>query len=224
MRRSRLLISMAGLAAFIACMDATGPDPGLQALDGMAPWVRHLNADKDGDGYGDSELNILAMADDSPRLVTYRKTFKACKSKSQKLQIGYLAKPDVVTGLFLELEIPKYSLSRMPNGRRIASWECVWITATIDPDNMVVKFEPEGLRFRSSKPAKLRMWYTYANLDLNGDGVVDHKDEEIIDEDLALWRLPYDGGAWVKIGSVHAENAMQFTARLTRFSHYAVAH
>ena len=224
MRRSNLLISMAGLAAFVACMDATGPDPGFQALDGVAPWVRHLNADKDGDGYGDSQLNILAVADDSPRLETYRTTFKACKNKSQKLRIGYLPKPDVVTGLFLELEIPKYSLYRWPSGRWFGSRECVWITATIDHDNMVVKFEPEGLRFRSSRPAKLRMWYTYANLDLNGDGVVDHRDEEIIDGDLALWRLPHDGGAWVKIGSVHFESAMQFKASLTRFSHYAVAH
>ncbi len=218
MRRSKLLIGMAGLAAFVACMDATGPDPGSEALDGLAPWVRHLNAS------GGSQLNILAMADDSPRLETYQTTFKACKYKSQKLQIGYLPKPDVVTGLFLELEIPKYSLYRWPSGRRFASWECVWITATIDRDNMVVKFEPEGLRFRSSKPAKLRMWYTYADLDLNGDGVVDHEDEDIIGEDLALWRLPHDGGAWVKIGSAHYEGSMQFKASLTQFSHYAVAH
>jgi len=218
MRRSNLLISVAGLAAFVACIDATGPDPGAQALDGLAPWVRHLNTE---DG---SQLNILAMADDSPRLEKYQATFKACKSKSQTLQIGYLPKPDVVAGLFLELEVPRYSLHRWPNGAYIASWQCVWITATIDPDNMVVKFEPEGLQFRSSRPATLRMWYTYANLDLNGDGVVDHEDEDIIDEDLALWRLPHDGGAWEKIGSVHYESAMQLKASLTRFSHYAVAH
>ncbi len=218
MRRSRLLISMAGLAAFVACMDATGPDPGYQALDGMAPWVTHLNAS------GGTQLHILAMADNSPRLETYNTTFRACKSKSQKLQIGYLPKPDVVTGLFLELEVPKYSLYKWPSGRRFASWECVYITATIDPGNMVVKFEPEGLKFRSSNPAKLRMWYTFADLDLNGDGVVDGEDEEIIGEDLALWRLPDDGGAWEKIGSVHYESAMQFKANLTQFSHYAVAH
>ncbi len=224
MRRLSLLISMAGLAALVACTDATGPDPGFQAQDGMAPWIRHLNADRDGDGYADSQLNILAMADNAPRLETYQTTFKACKSKSQKLQIGYLPRPDVATGLFLELEVPKYSLYRWPSGRRFASWECVWITATIDPDNMVVKLEPEGLKFRWSKPAKLRMWYTYANLDLNGDGVVDYRDEEIVGEDLALWRLPHDGGAWKKIRSVHVESAMQFTASLTQFSHYAVAH
>jgi hypothetical protein len=94
----------------------------------------------------------------------------------------------------------------------------------VDPLHFLVSLQPDGLVFDPANPAQLRIWYAEANPDFNGDGVVDHKDDEILDKGLGLWRLPREDELWHRIGAVQFHDAKRFEAELYGFSHYAVAH
>ena len=223
MRRSTLLIGLAATAVIAACTDPMEPQTGRQPPD-LAPWVWHLSADRTGDGAADSELHIVEVSASAPPLETYEASFWACGWRSQTLLIHYASATDAGSDVFLELTIPRGSIRRWPSGRRFRWYRCVEIDVKIDPSHMVAQFSPGGLKFSSYRPARLRMWYTEANFDLNGDGVVDVEDESIRDSELGIWRLPHENGVWQKVGSVHVKDAKRFDAKLYQFSQYGVAY
>ena len=250
MRRLTLLIALAATAGLGSCTDATGP--GSRGVAGTAQQDWHLSADRTGDGVGDSELRILEHSPSALLLETYKASFKACRNKSQTLQIRYAyagsngegdddddgegdddddgegddddESSEASSDLFLELTVPKKSLYRRPNGEPFGKKDCVKITVEVDPTLLVAHFKPAGLVFSGSRPARLRMWYAEANPDLNGDGVVDYDDEQTRDRSLGIWRLPLLDEPWHQIGAVHYRDAYRFEAELYEFSHYAVAH
>lgn len=232
MRRFSLLIALAALAALGSCRDATGPELGHSEAAGTAPWAWHMLADRTGDGVGDSRLNILRQSPSAPPLETYRTSFEACRNSSRTLRIRYQRlrsgqydeRRRARTDAFLELTVPRGSLSRWPDGSRFRWSDCVTITVAVDPHHMVASFEPAGLKFSGSNPTQLRLWYAEANPDYNGDGVVDRRDQEIEDHALSIWRLSHSSEPWQKIGAVQYRDAKRFEAELYEFSHYAVAH
>jgi hypothetical protein len=224
MRRSTLLIGLAAIIVIAACTDPLAPDVGREPPD-LAPWVWHLSADRTGDGAADSELHIVEVSASAPPLVTYEASFWACGWRSQNLLFHYSSAPsDGGSRVFLELTIPQKSITRWPSGRHFRWYHCVEIGVKIDPNHLVAQFEPSGLKFSQELPAQLRISYREANFDLNGDGVVDVKDEQIRDRELGLWRLPHENGVWQRIGSVHVKDAKRFDAKLYQFSQYGVAY
>ena len=222
MRRSHLLTGLAAVLVFAACADPMGPEPGASGTDPVS-LLWHLSADRSGDGAADSELDFLEISEAAPLLETYETSFKACGWRSQTLQIRYESASGG-DGLFLELTIPKGSITNWPKGRTFASWQCVVITVKVDRSRVAAEFGPGGLKFSQSTPAVLRMSYAQADPDYSGDGVVDLQDESIWNEQLGLWRLADKKSAWQLIPSVHDKEAKRLDAKLFEFSQYGTAH
>ena len=236
MRKTLLLIAFTATAVLSSCRDAMEPDLGPSA--GPIPSAWHLSADRTGDGHADSELHILEQSLSAPPLETYDTYFRVCRNKARTFRIRYAVleldpfyamadrerRGSETTDVFLELHIPRGSLERWPDGRPFGSSECVWVRVMVDRKGMVAEFSPAGIKFDTERPAQLRVWYKNANPDVNGDGVVDHRDQEIFDHEIGLWRLPHSDEPWYQIGAVHYRDAYRLEAELWQFSHYAVAH
>jgi len=222
MRRSHLLTGLAAVFIFAACADPMGPELGASGIDpGSLVW--HLSADRTGDGAADSELHILKLSRTAPPLETYAASFEACGWRSQTLQIHYESAPGA-DGLFLELTIPKGSITNWPSGRTFSSWHCVEITVKVDRNRVAAEFSPGGLKFSQSTPSVLRLSYAQADPDYSEDGVVDLQDESIWNEQLGIWRLADKKSAWQLIPSVHDKEAKRLDAELVEFSQYGTAH
>ncbi len=201
MFRPKPLVLFGVCAASIACAETTGPV-----------------ASEEHAGLQDPPIRFLHLASTAPPLETYEASFRACRNKSQTLRIGGKDSE------YLRLEVPKKALFRWPDGRPFTDGECVRITVTADPYRLLAEFHPAGLLFNPKHPARLRMYYSTADLDLNGDGVVDDRDEEIVEDKLGIWRLPHGDGHWHRIEAEHEWDEKRFDARLESFSHYAIAH
>lgn len=167
-------------------------------------------------------LTILRQADPAPKLETYTASVWAVRGTSQTLEIDYVAPPDGEGKDLFRLDIPGNSLLNRPDGTPFQEGDSVLITVTIDFELLLMEFQPSGLMFSESHPARLRIDYGEADDDLNGDGVVDAADEELKDRRLALWRQERSGTRWVRLGSAHLQELEEFEGDLTRFSNYAL--
>ena len=215
MFRLKPLVLCGACAAYIACAEATGPV-----------------ASEEHAGLQDPPIHFLRLASTAPPLETYEASFLACRNESQTLRIrhrgaderGRFRRRGGEGSEYLKLKVPKKALFRWPDGRPFTDGECVRITVTVDPSRLLAEFHPAGLLFNPKHPARLRMYYSTADLDLNGDGVVDDRDEEIVEDKLGIWRLPHGDGHWHRIEAEHEWDEKRFDARLESFSHYAIAH
>ncbi len=201
MFRLKPLVLFGVCAAYIACAETTGPV-----------------ASEEHAGLQDPSIRFLRLASTAPPLETYEASFRACRNKSQTLRIGGKDSE------YLRLEVPKKALFRWPDGRRFKDKECVRITVTADPSRLLAEFQPAGLLFNPKHPARLRMYYSTADLDLNGDGVVDDRDEEIAEKELGIWRLAHGDGHWHRIEAELDWSEEWLDAELESFSHYAIAY
>ncbi len=201
MLRLKSVVLSGACAAYIACAEATGPV-----------------ASEEHAGLQDPRIHFLHLARTAPPLETYEASFRACRNKSRTLRIGGKHSE------YLRLEVPKRALFRWPDGRPFTDRECVRITVTVDPSRLLAEFHPAGLVFNPKHPARLRMHYSTADPDLNGDGVVDGRDEEIVEDKLGIWWLPHGDGHWHRIEAEHDWDEKRFDARLQSFSHYAIAY
>lgn len=215
MFRLKPLIVFGACAAYIACAETTGPV-----------------ASEEHAGLQDPPIHFLYQASTAPPLETYEASFRACRNEAQKLRIRYRGADDLGRfrrkpgkgSEYLSLKVPKNALLRWPDGRPFADRECVWITVTADPSRLLAEFHPAGLVFDPKHPARLRMHYSTADPDLNGDGVVDRRDEDIAENEVGIWRLPHGDEQWDRIEAKHDQNGKRFDAKLESFSHYAIAH
>jgi len=201
MKTLRLTAFLLGLMAWVACAD-----------DESLPTV-----------VGANQLTILRQAATAPPLEAYSASFWAVKGTSSTLEIDYAPTEPNGTGEdFFRLDVPSNALFIGPDGELLQQGDSVLISVTIDPILLLVRFEPSGLRFDPSDPARLRIDYAEADDDLNGDGRVDGLDEQIKDLRLALWRQSQTGAVWERLGSAHLKSLEEFEADLTRFSNYAL--
>ncbi|HSR93190.1 MAG TPA: hypothetical protein VLK88_17920, partial [Gemmatimonadales bacterium] len=74
-----------------------------------------------------------------------------------------------------------------------------------------------------AKPARLKIEYGEASDDLNHNGTVDSEDQ-IIEQELGLWRQETPADSFVLIGSIKLEDTNEFEADLNGFSRYAIAY
>ncbi len=241
MSRRTLLIALGAGVVAAACTDATGPPlddapssyqeqvEELVVPDGALPGLR-WRADVEAGAF-----TILPAPDDEgpgedlpvritpspeagpPQLDRYEVSFWAVRGKRRSIQINY----ETERGLrpFLRLTIPRWALSRRPDGSRIRRGEAVLISVTVDRTRIRVEMEPDGLQFDSWNPAWLKIWYGGADWDFNGDGVVDHRDEEA-ENRLRLWTQEEDGGPWSTMPAWHSRRGRWFLARLYHFTGY----
>ena len=168
---------------------------------------------------------MLRHAASAPALEKYRVSFWVSRSKGGRVEVDYRPPRRGRDGdRFLKFEISDYSVASWP-GMNPYNWrDSVKVTLTIDTVFLSVQFEPSGLTFKSTRPAKLTFWYENTDPDLNGDGAVNKADWQLA-EQLAIWQEA-GYGDHSRIVEINSENdwASQYvTGRLEHFSQYGVS-
>jgi hypothetical protein len=128
------------------------------------------------------------------------------------------------TSPFLDFSVDENAIESDSKGRPVALEESVQLTLTIDTSDLSVQFEPYGVRFRSSQPAVLKIWYTEADGDLDGDGDRDAQDTYIQQNLLGLWDREAPWKPLKKMDTSHSIGEKRFTAGLLNLSGYAVSY
>ncbi len=193
--RKRKIYAAVGLLALVACADPTGPlPPGDEVCDEVAVLGRVA-----GSNSGDVESHILQHAEGAPSLEVYKLSFWATRGRSRRVRIRYAepgsgddpdhqhARWNSEDDTFLSLYIPRFALETHPDGRPIARGERVFITITVDPEKLLVSFEPYGLVFNRWSRPSLYLSYNTAGGDYDGDGDVDSVDSYVEENYLRLW-------------------------------------
>ena len=226
LRTGLTLLSVALWAA--ACAETTGPPPpGLLDLTQRRElhplrWDGSTSPRAFGMAAVSARPQMAAAAPAIQVLDRSRVAFWAYADRSQSVEVHYRA-ADGKWLPYVSFRVPKGSLARWPDGRAVAPGDSIRITLSIDTTTLVVAFEPTGLGFSSDRPAQLSIWYTGADPDYDGNGVVDARDAYIEDKLLGLWVQERGTDPWVSVAAVHAKAQKQFVANLLHFSGYALS-
>jgi hypothetical protein len=209
MRNRYLSISSIGVCiALASCTDVVGPPSNAPPVQMDA--VRNA-------------INILVESPTAPPLETYSLRFWLVQGAGGITRVNYRPGSNGVANRFLQLFVPKQTQVYLPSGSPLASGDSVLITASIDLRQLLVRFEPHGLVFGYS-PARLRMYWGNANLDLNGDGLVDDLDENVVQTLLVIAYQPLDGAPWsVPSDQVKSLETRYIEISVPHFSNYAVS-
>lgn len=213
MRSRSLLLSCIGVSiALASCTDFAGPPASAPPSGGVPP----VQA-----GRVRSQVNILVESPSAPQLETYSFEFWVVQGAKKTVSLSYrLGNGTKKTDRFLRLDIPSETQLYLPDGSPVAKGDSVLITATVNRQQLLVTFGPNGLVFGGSKPTRLRLYWANANLDLNGDGVVNEQDTEIIRTQLVIayqsqagepWSIPSDqekslDNGYIEISVPHFSN------------------
>lgn len=208
--RPRALIPLALTLLAAACSDQVGPSLAASAS----------NAPKGPPG---SSIPILQQSATAPALATYRVAFWAYVGQPSLVTVRYQPTAGQLVGdPFLRFEIPRNSLVAGGSGLALRRGDSVAMTLTIDPNSFSVDFQPSGVVFSPNAPARLALWYGNANLDLNGNGVLDGNDRALVDQ-LAFWYQLAPSASWFKQLSRNDPTQTLVGTELYHFSEYAVS-
>ncbi len=171
------------------------------------------------------QLHFLRLSLSAPPLATPTVSVWAHFDSTTEARVLFHALPGASDSVALaELTIPAGSLRSAPDGSPLGPGDSVRVTLTvIDPVRMIVQFEPSGLRFSPSNPARLAMAVSLADPDLNGDGRVDANDG-LLEGKLHIWRQECTGDPWMKVSSTVDVGLGVVRANLAGFTNYAVAY
>ena len=173
----------------------------------------------------ESQLKLLRVASDAPPLATSTVSFYAVRGKNAEAVIWYRPRAGQRDSTkFLQFRLGGASLDRRPDGSIIADGDSVRITVTVtDPIRLIVQFQPSGLRFSAKDPARLEMFFGAVGADLDDDGKVDGSDD-VIAQQLSIWRQEAPGQPWFKLASAVLKDAREVEADLSGFTGYALAY
>ena len=210
MTRLRLLVAI--LLVLSGCRDAAAP---LDELNVLGEVVSHPTAP--------AGEHVLRQSPTAPPLETYQVSFWAHVGEASTVAVNYEpAAGESVGQAFLRFDVPRYGLVAGAGGARLGKTDSVAITLTIDPVDFAVEFEPSGVLFSTRSPAQLRIWYDNADLDLNGNGVVDGGDRNQLRR-LGLWYRADRTNVWLKSPSKNNATQLNVAGPLYHFSEYAVS-
>jgi hypothetical protein len=171
-----------------------------------------------------ADLNIIQLPANHPPFESRTVSFWARKNQTREGAIYFLNTEGQRGEAFARLKIDSGSLLARPDGTPFGTSDSVLITMTVvEPSQILVELQPSGLTFVAGKPAELKLDYGATEGDLNEDGKVDGKDNEI-QQQMAIWRQEKLGDPFVQIGSVKAEDLREIEAKLVSFSRYAIAY
>ncbi|UCD25110.1 MAG: hypothetical protein JSW51_04075 [Gemmatimonadota bacterium] len=227
------LLPVGLVLAIASCSDGTGPPADVRPQDGLGTII--------GPGVADVGLQVLrhnvkvvtpggeplfhvmsASSVGGPSLETYQLSFWAVRGTAAEVHINYLS-DDQQSGEFLTFRVPSGALERKPDGSTIAWGDSVQITLSVDPNTLLVRFQPSGLVFSAMEPAQLEMWYGATEGDLDNDGDVDPDDTSIQQARLGIYYQQESGDLWYPISSMHDTGQEWFKTHLFHFSGYAVS-
>ena len=201
MRRLKLWLLIV-VAIVLACSDTGGPTS-------MPPRAT---------------LNVVVQDSTYKPLLSAQGTFYAKVGEHREVRLVYQGSTPTDSGTeFLRFEVPTDGLYRKPDGTAFGAADSILITVTVvDPKQFLFDFQPSGLQFSPSNPARLKVEYHYAERDFNGDGTIDSRDADI-EAVLSLWRRESADSLWFKTAAVKSVELEQFDADILRFSQFAVA-
>ena len=166
-----------------------------------------------------TDLHFLRLSATAPQLQSTVVTFYAVKGQDSEVRVRFKNGED-----FLRFRVFANSLLQRPDGSAIANGDSVLITITItDPTRLQAEFQPAGLKFSSSNPARLQFEFGEADKDLNNDGVVNGTDASLIPQ-ISTWRQEVAGGDWLKVGSIVEIEINEVQADIFGFTGYALAY
>jgi hypothetical protein len=173
----------------------------------------------------ESELSFLSLKIGVPALANPSVSFWAGYDRTNQARIVYHALPGLTDSVTLvDFTIPSQSLYQRPDGSRLGPGDSVQVKITVvDPLRMIVRFEPSGLLFSPTKPARLRLALGTADLDLNADGRVDELDAALKAQ-LHIWRQERAGDPWTRLPSTVDLTRAEVAADIPGFTNYAVAY
>lgn len=188
--------------------------PGCSSSDIAAPEQRSVNG-----------LKLLTVLAGAPPLATNVTSFYAVRGRNAGVDIWYRPAPGSKDSTkFLEFRLDNVSLDRRPDGTAFADGDSVRITLTVtDPTHLIVDFQPSGLRFSAKNPARMKIFFSQVGDDLDGDGKVDGKDDEV-EQQLSIWRQETMAAPWFKVSSVVVKSNKEVEANLSGFTGYALAY
>jgi hypothetical protein len=165
-----------------------------------------------------SDLHFLQLSASAPELQSSVLSFFAYKGVDSDVRLRFRNGED-----YLRFRVFANSLLQRPDGTAFANGDSIKITITItDPTKLTADFQPAGLKFSPSAPARLQFEFGEADKDLNGDGVVNAADTAIIPL-ISLWRQETTGAPWLKINSVVEIEINEVQADILGFTGYALA-
>ncbi len=113
---------------------------------------------------------------------------------------------------FLKFEVKSGSLSNL-NGVPFAAVDSVFIWIKPAADSVLFDFQPSGLRFNASRPAKLELEYGEAQIT-----------DSTIENQINLWVQEQPGDSLTRVGSIKSEEFDEVQADILGFSRYALAY
>ena len=168
----------------------------------------------------ENDLHFVRLSASAPPLSGTVVTFWAKRGTDREVRVGYQGSSED----YVRLRVGKDALAQRPDGSTIAVGDSVLITMTVvDPTKFVVQFQPAGLRFSASSPARLKFEFNQANHDFDGNGAIDAGDASLRSQ-LAIWRQEAPGLPWVKLSSKVEVEVDEVSADLLGFSGYALAY
>ena len=200
-RRPRLAWRALGAACLfsaLSCVDPTQPQP-------------------------QATLHILRIPPSAPPLQSTSVQFWAKKGVTRTGKIFFTNGSGGQGSEYARLTIGPNSLKALPNGTPIAPGDSVLVTMTVvDPTQTLFSLAPHGLTFNNLAPAKLKLFYTEADHDFDGDGDQDLIDT-LIEQRLAIWRQPSLGALFTRLLTLLQLNFDSVQSNLKKFSQYAIA-
>jgi len=208
--RSCVLLS---LAAILGC----GTDPGAGGNPGTGPTDSTVAQDS---------LRFLRASVSAPPLADRQVSFWAVRGQTREIRLMYrpaAGQPDSVE--FARFRVDDRTLVTDSAGQPIAQGDSLRITLSIvDSLHLVTEFQPSGLVFSPSRPARLWLKFGEADPDLNQDGVVTAADTALI-ASLSIWKQEHPTDThWQLVSSTINMVSLEVEADIAGFTRFAVAY
>ncbi len=175
---------------------------------------------------GDTSLvvNSLAPAADAPAIANPVVTFYAKYDEATSAYMYYRSRPGRADSVdFIRFRVPREALLTRPDGSPFAAGDSILITITlVDPEKLLVRFEPSGLRFDPAKPADLKFSFLETDEDRDDDGSVDSDDTAILNL-LDIWKRETVSAPWIRQTSVITIGTHEIETDVLGFTDYIIA-
>ena len=166
-----------------------------------------------------SDLHFLQLSPLAPALQSTTVSFYAKKGEDREARVKFQNGED-----YLRFRVFGNSLLQRPDGSVFAQGDSILITITVtDPTKLQADFQPAGLKFSDSAPARLQFEFGECDGDINGDGVVNATDAALLPQ-ISTWRQETAGAPWIKVSSIVESNISEVQAFISGFTGYALAY
>jgi hypothetical protein len=170
--------------------------------------------------------NFVAAAAGAPVIANPVVSFYAKSGSDREAFMYYRPRPGGGgndSTVFIRFRVRKDALLSRPDGSLFQVGDSVLITMTlVDPARLEVNFQPAGLRFSPTDPARLKFSFLEVNEDLNGDGKV-NGDDLTVQGLLAIWQRESVSAPWIRLASVVSIGTHEIEANVGGFTSYIIA-